>query len=120
MKNIKRAFISEDKRTVIDKYGAYQDEKISILETDGVNLKEVLSHHGVDHTQTISNSIVEVMDVLGIEATRASILNEIRSVINVSGGNVNYRHLAILCDVMTQRGHLMAITRHGINRLAFY
>ena len=26
------------------------------------------------------------------------------------------RHLAILCDVMTSRGHLMAITRHGINR----
>jgi DNA-directed RNA polymerase II subunit RPB1 len=26
------------------------------------------------------------------------------------------RHLAILCDVMTCRGHLMAITRHGINR----
>jgi DNA-directed RNA polymerase II subunit RPB1 len=26
------------------------------------------------------------------------------------------RHLASLCDVMTSRGHLMAITRHGINR----
>jgi hypothetical protein len=26
------------------------------------------------------------------------------------------RHLAILCDIMTCRGHLMAITRHGINR----
>jgi hypothetical protein len=26
------------------------------------------------------------------------------------------RHLACLCDVMTARGHLMAITRHGINR----
>ncbi len=26
------------------------------------------------------------------------------------------RHLACLCDVMTSRGHLMAITRHGINR----
>ena len=29
---------------------------------------------------------------------------------------VNYRHLAMLCDVMTAKGHLMAITRHGINR----
>ncbi|MBN8902677.1 MAG: LLM class flavin-dependent oxidoreductase, partial [Rhodospirillales bacterium] len=33
------------------------------------------------------------------------------------GSYVNYRHLAILCDVMTYRGHLMAITRHGINRV---
>ena len=29
---------------------------------------------------------------------------------------VNYRHLSMLCDVMTAKGHLMAITRHGINR----
>lgn len=30
---------------------------------------------------------------------------------------VNYRHIACLVDVMTHRGCLMAITRHGINRL---
>ncbi|GKE70847.1 DNA-directed RNA polymerase II subunit 1, partial [Tanacetum coccineum] len=29
---------------------------------------------------------------------------------------LNYWHLAILCDTMTYRGYLMAITRHGINR----
>lgn len=30
---------------------------------------------------------------------------------------VNYRHLSTLTDVMTQRGHLMSIARHGINRI---
>lgn len=30
---------------------------------------------------------------------------------------MNYRHLSILCDVMTQKGRLTSITRHGINRL---
>ena len=30
---------------------------------------------------------------------------------------VNYRHLAMLVDTMTFRGHLMAVTRHGINRV---
>ena len=30
--------------------------------------------------------------------------------------HVNYRHLALLCDVMTAKSHLMAITRHGISR----
>ena len=24
--------------------------------------------------------------------------------------------MAMLCDIMTSRGHLMAITRHGVNR----
>jgi hypothetical protein len=37
-------------------------------------------------------------------------------VISFDGSYVNYRHLALLCDVMTSKGHLMAITRHGINR----
>jgi len=30
---------------------------------------------------------------------------------------VNYRHISTLVDVMTQRGKLTSITRHGINRL---
>jgi DNA-directed RNA polymerase II subunit RPB1 len=38
------------------------------------------------------------------------------AVLSFYGLYVNYRHLALLCDVMTAKGHLMAITRHGINR----
>lgn len=30
---------------------------------------------------------------------------------------VNYRHLSTLCDIMTTRGILTPITRHGINRV---
>lgn len=29
---------------------------------------------------------------------------------------MNYRHFALLCDLMTSRGTLTAITQHGINR----
>jgi len=38
------------------------------------------------------------------------------NVISFDGSYVNYRHLSLLCDIMTAKGHLMAITRHGINR----
>lgn len=51
-----------------------------------------------------------------MEACRAALLNEVRAVISFDGSYVNYRHLAMLCDIMTFRGHLMSITRHGINR----
>ena len=47
---------------------------------------------------------------------RKSIEKEMNHVISFDGSYVNYRHLALLCDVMTAKGHLMAITRHGINR----
>lgn len=54
--------------------------------------------------------------ILGIEAVRKSIEKEMNHVISFDGSYVNYRHLSLLCDSMTAKGHLMAITRHGINR----
>ena len=66
--------------------------------------------------RTFSNDICEIFSVLGIEAVRKSVEKEIFTVLNFYGLYVNYRHLALLCDVMTAKGHLMAITRHGINR----
>lgn len=54
--------------------------------------------------------------MLGIEAVRKSVEKEMNAVLQFYGLYVNYRHLALLCDVMTAKGHLMAITRHGINR----
>ena len=38
------------------------------------------------------------------------------NVISFDGSYVNYRHLSLLCDIMTSKGNFMAITRHGINR----
>ena len=49
----------------------------------------------------------------GVEAVRQALLGELRSVIEFDGSYVNYRHLAMLCDVMTYRGHILAVTRHG-------
>jgi DNA-directed RNA polymerase II subunit RPB1 len=88
-----------------------------LLDTDGTNLLEVLGHPDVDHTSTFSNDVVEICDTLGIEAVRKSILREIRKTLNAYGLYVNYRHLGTLCDVMTSRGHIMSITRHGTNRV---
>merc|ERR1719464_1136402 len=45
-----------------------------------------------------------------------ALLFHIRMVISFDGSYVNYRHLGTMCDVMTNRGHMMAIPRHGINR----
>ena len=53
---------------------------------------------------------------MGIEAVRKAVEKEMNHVISFDGAYVNHRHLALLCDVMTACGHLMAITRHGVNR----
>jgi DNA-directed RNA polymerase II subunit RPB1 len=114
--SIRRVFLQEHDKVFHNEEGAIKTTKEWMLETDGVNLKTVMCVDGVDFTRTYSNSCVEVFNVLGIEAARGAIMKELRGVIEFDGSYVNYRHLALLCDLMTHRGTLMAITRHGINR----
>jgi DNA-directed RNA polymerase II subunit RPB1 len=72
-----------------------------MVETDGVALSKVLTYEKVDHKRTISNDIIEILKVLGIEAVRMSLINELRFVLSSYGIYINYRHLSTLCDVMT-------------------
>lgn len=104
------------KRIIITDTGDYKALAEWILETDGTSLMRVLSERDVDPIRTYSNDICEIVSVLGIEAVRKAVEKEMNHVISFDGSYVNYRHLALLCDVMTAKGHLMAITRHGINR----
>eukprot|EP00080_Pristionchus_pacificus_P004343 PDM64363.1 hypothetical protein PRIPAC_52619 [Pristionchus pacificus] len=106
----------DKKRTIITPDGSFKAIAEWILETDGTALLRVLSEKNVDPARTTSNDICEIFEILGIEAVRKAIEREMHQVISFDGSYVNYRHLALLCDVMTAKGHLMAITRHGINR----
>ncbi|XP_041482735.1 DNA-directed RNA polymerase II subunit RPB1-like [Lytechinus variegatus] len=108
--------VANKKRIIITEEGEFKHIAEWILETDGTAMMKVLSDPEVDPVRTFSNDICEIFQVLGIEAVRKSVETEMNHVISFDGSYVNYRHLALLCDVMTARGHLMAITRHGINR----
>ena len=116
--DIKKVFIREANTMGLDSETETFTKKSEwMLDTEGVNLLEVMNHEDVDFTRTTSNHLIEVIQVLGIEAVRNTLLKELRGVIEFDGSYVNYRHLAILVEVMTYRGHLMSITRHGINRV---
>ncbi|PGH28159.1 hypothetical protein AJ80_00049 [Polytolypa hystricis UAMH7299] len=119
---IERAFINEKAKVRILEDGSLLQSiedpfcKEWVLETSGSALAEVLTIPGVDTTRTYSNQFIEILEVFGIEATRTALLRELTQVLAFDGSYVNHRHLALLVDVMTARGFLMAVTRHGINR----
>ncbi|KAH3765594.1 DNA-directed RNA polymerase II largest subunit [Pelomyxa schiedti] len=116
IREIQKVFMREESRTYFDAEQNPKEEKEWLLDTEGTNILAVMSHPDVDFTRTTSNDIFEILNVLGVEAVRSALHKELKGVISFDGSYVNYRHLAILSDVMTYRGTLMAITRHGINR----
>jgi DNA-directed RNA polymerase beta' subunit len=95
---------------------AIESKQEWILETAGTNLLDVLGLKEVDAIRTISNDINEIYELFGVEAARQALYNELQSVINDAGLYVNYRHVALLVDTMTNRGYMLSIDRHGINR----
>ena len=84
------------------------------IDTDGSNFIEVMNHPAVDPTRLYSTNVHDVIDILGIEAARATLLTEIDSLFADAG--VNYRHLGLLIDSMTRNGRLMSVDRYGINK----
>ena len=82
--------------------------------TTGSNLKDVLEFKGINKSKVLSNDIHDVKEVLGVEAARQTIINEIRNVIDTQGLDINDRHLDLVADAMTSSGVVKGVTRMGI------
>ena len=102
--------IPELNRAIIRK----QNEEF-VIYTEGSNLEEVFTVDGVDGTKTISNNIIEVLNVLGVEAARNIIIKEATNVLKEQGLIVDVRHIMLVSDLMTASGKVLAIGRHGIS-----
>jgi len=116
VKNINKVILRKIKDNVTEVAGTYKKQDIWVLDTIGTNLKSVLGLDYIDATRTFSNDIIEIYHVLGIEAARQAIYNEMVFVMEIDAGTyINYHHLSILCDRMTFASKMISIYRHGIN-----
>ncbi|KAK0657586.1 hypothetical protein B0T16DRAFT_317105 [Cercophora newfieldiana] len=122
VQGIDKAFLNKHSRLIEEKSGQLTKKSDNLatiewyLDTEGTALREVLTVEGIDVTRTYTNDLWQVVDVFGIEAARSALLFELTNVLSFDGSYVNHRHLALLVDVMTYRGSIAAVTRHGINR----
>ncbi len=85
-----------------------------VILTAGTNLKDVLEQEEVDAKRTTTNDIYEIREVLGIEAARQAVLNEVDKVIEAQGLNINVRHIMLVADMMCGNGEVRGITRYGV------
>jgi len=100
---------------VVEINGVYKKQDIWVLDTIGTNLLDVLGLDYIDKTRTLSNDIIEIYNVLGIEAARQAIYNELVEVVEFDGTYINYHNYSVLVDRMTFTNKLISIFRHGIN-----
>jgi len=85
-----------------------------VILTSGSNLKDITEVKGVNKDKVLSNDIHNVANVLGIEAARQTIINEISRVIENQGLDIDKRHLKFVADAMTSSGTVKGVTRMGI------
>jgi DNA-directed RNA polymerase II subunit RPB1 len=94
--------------------GSLMNTKEWVLNTNGSNLIDIMCQDDVDTKRTTTNNILEFFEIFGIEATRSLLYAEIKKIFTAS--NPNPRHIQMFADLMTYRGKLMTIDRHGVNK----
>ena len=94
--------------------GKYVRKDVWVLDTTGTNLITVLGMDYIDATRTYSNDIRETFDILGIEAARQTIANELDETMGFSDVYINYHHTSLLCDRMACNMNMVPIFRSGI------
>ncbi|KAF1982670.1 DNA-directed RNA polymeras-like protein iii largest subunit [Aulographum hederae CBS 113979] len=96
-----------------DEANAQGVEEMSLL-VEGYGLAACMATDGVDGLNTRTNSVMETRAVLGIEAARTIIIQEIRAV--MGSMDIDPRHMQLLADTMTCKGEVFGITRHGLQK----
>ena len=104
LESINRAVISDN------------DGELELL-VEGVGLQQVMVMDGIDGQSCVSNHIVEIMQVLGIEAARNTIIKEIQYTLGQHGLSVDPRHVMLLADVMCSKGEVLGVTRFGLGKM---
>jgi DNA-directed RNA polymerase II subunit RPB1 len=115
VENIEKVTPRKLSNMVSNKDGSsYKRSDVWVLDTTGSNLMKAMSLDFIDTQRTYCNDVREIHNVLGIEAARQSLFNEISEVMEFSDSYINYHHLSLLCDRMTLTPDMIPVFRSGI------
>jgi DNA-directed RNA polymerase beta' subunit len=96
------------------------DKNEWFIETNATNsdprklniLQKIMSLPTVDDTRTTSNNIWEIYETLGVEATKAFLVEEFMSIMD----GINECHARLLVDRMTFSGSIASISRYTLKQ----
>jgi RNA polymerase Rpb1, domain 5 len=70
---------------------------------EGDDFASAITTEGVDAHRSTINHIMKVEEVLGIEAARTTIIDEIKTTMSSHGMSIDPRHTMLLADCMTYK-----------------
>ncbi len=119
LQTVRKNFLKLKKMKVIGLEGItdailLKDDTGYYITTEGSNFKDVFDLDFVDTNKTYTNDVMETARVLGIEAARQLLVNELIKVYKDNGINIDARHLILLSDVMCFEGTIKGTVRSGI------
>lgn len=89
--------------------------KAPVVHTNGVNLKAMQNYASFINPNTIStNDIAAMLTNYGVEACRATIIQELAGVFGGHGISVDHRHMNLIADFMTRGGGFSPFNRNGM------
>ena len=92
-----------------------EKDKTPYIITEGVNLTAMRDYqHVIDPTRMLTNDIAAMLTLYGVEAARATIIQEIHAVFQGHSISVDNRHLNLIADVMTRGGGFSPFNRMGM------
>jgi DNA-directed RNA polymerase beta' subunit len=97
-------------------YAAAATEKDEpMIMTEGSNLLAMREYSNIiDVNRIMTNDIVAMLQLYGVEACRATIVREMHAVFSGHGISVDHRHLNLIADTMTKGGGFTPFNRIGL------
>jgi DNA-directed RNA polymerase beta' subunit len=94
---------------------ASKDVDEPVILTEGSNLLAMREYSNIiDVNRILTNDIVAMLELYGVEACRATIVKEMHAVFSGHGISVDLRHLNLIADTMTKGGGFAPFNRIGM------
>ena len=117
IENIEEVYVEEVRTLHFNDNGKVENKTEYLLKTTGINLNAIRNLNGIDLDNTYFNDIIQIYGIYGVEAARSLLISEITTIIEAPGTFVNFQHISIFADLMTNIGTLTSIDRHGVSKL---
>ncbi|KAL6873364.1 hypothetical protein ACP4OV_013446 [Aristida adscensionis] len=103
----------------IDRCTVVELKDTVLLQTAGVNFEVFWNLvQYLDINEVRSNDVHAILRTYGVEAARATIIQEVSGVFNAYGINVDMRHLSMIADFMTFDGGYRPMSRLGMGQFS--